>query len=38
MFNAHKYEDEKSFASRLAAYSLWLIVRLRQLQAISYKL
>ena len=32
------YENAKSFASLLLAYSLWLMVRLRQLQAISHKL
>ena len=35
LFNDRGYENAKSFASRLLAYSLWLMVRLRQLQAIS---
>ena len=34
-FNDRGYENAKSFASRLLAYSLWLIVLLRQLQAIN---
>ena len=38
LFNERGYENAKSFASRLLAYGLWLMVRLRQLQAISHKL
>ena len=37
LFNERGYENAKSFASLLLAYSLWLIVLFSHLQAISCK-
>ncbi len=38
LLNERGYENAQTFALWLLAYSLWLMVILRQLQAISHKL